>query len=107
METGTSAIMTSMWARGELGVGDEFVHEGILGEVFVGKVLEETTLGRDDEEIPLSAATATDLTTPGFTEIPAIVNSITGSAWVTGHSHLVVDPTDPFPTGYTVGDIWA
>ena len=27
-------------------------------------------------------------------------------AWVTQHCTVVVDPTDPFPTGYTVGDIW-
>ena len=37
---------------------------------------------------------------------PAVLPTITGSAWVTGHSRWVLDETDPFPAGYTVGDIW-
>jgi len=32
--------------------------------------------------------------------------TITGSAWITGFSSYVLDPTDPFPEGFTVGDIW-
>ena len=70
--------------RGELAVGDEFRHEGILGTVFTGRVEEEATIG----------------------EYRAIVPSITGQAWITGFAELRVDPTDPFPDGYTVGDIW-
>ena len=37
----------------------------------------------------------------------AIVPTITGQAWITGFASYVVDPTDPFPDGFTVGDIWA
>jgi proline racemase len=37
----------------------------------------------------------------------AVVPTITGTAWVTGLANYVLDPTDPFPTGFTVGDIWA
>ena len=29
-----------------------------------------------------------------------------GQAWITGFASYVVDPTDPFPDGFTVGDIW-
>ena len=36
-----------------------------------------------------------------------VLPTITGSGWVTGRSRWVLDETDPFPTGYTVGDIWA
>ena len=36
----------------------------------------------------------------------AIVPTITGSGWITGFAQYVVDPTDPFPNGWTVGDIW-
>jgi len=82
--TGTSARMASLHARGELAVGDAFRHEGILGTVFTGNVLEETSVG----------------------EYRAIVPSITGQAWITGFANYVVDPTDPFPDGFTVGDIW-
>ena len=62
-----------------------FRHEGILGTVFTGRVLEATSIG----------------------PYRAIVPSITGQAWITGFASYVVDPTDPFPDGFTVGDIWA
>ena len=40
-------------------------------------------------------------------EYRAIVPTITGQAWITGFARYVVDPTDPFPDGFTIGDIWA
>ena len=83
--TGTSARMATLAARGELRVGDAFRHEGILGTVFTGRVVEATTIG----------------------PYPAIVPTISGQAWITGVATYVVDPTDPFPDGFTVGDIWA
>jgi proline racemase len=83
--TGTSARMATLHAKGRLRVGDTFRHEGILGTVFTGRVLEETTVG----------------------PYRAIVPSITGQAWITGFAEYVVDPTDPFPDGFTIGDIWA
>jgi len=82
--TGTSAKMATLVAKGKLGVGDAFRHEGILGTVFTGHVLEETAVG----------------------SYRAIVPSITGQAWITGFASYVVDPSDPFPDGFTVGDIW-
>jgi len=83
--TGTCAKMAILHARGELQVGDPFRHEGILGTVFTGRVVEELTVG----------------------EYPAIVPTITGEAWITGFATYVLDPSDPFPDGFTVGDIWA
>ena len=83
--TGTSAKMATLCAKGELGVGQDFRHEGILGTVFTGRVVEETQVG----------------------PYRAIVPTISGQAWITGFARYVVDPTDPFPDGYTVGDIWA
>ncbi len=83
--TGTSAKMAVLHAKGLLRVGDTFRHEGILGTVFVGHVLDETTVG----------------------PYRAIVPTITGQAWITGFASYVVDPTDPFPDGFTIGDIWA
>lgn len=82
--TGTCAKMATLFARGRLRLGDAFRHEGILGTVFTGGLLRETIVGP-------------------FT---AVVPTITGSAWVTGTAQYVLDPDDPFPTGYTVGDIW-
>ena len=36
----------------------------------------------------------------------AVVPTISGQAWIYGLSQYLLDPTDPFPEGYTVGDIW-
>jgi proline racemase len=82
--TGTCARMATLHARGRLRVGDTFRHEGILGTVFTGRILEETRVG----------------------PYPAIVPTLSGQGWITGMGSLVVDPTDPFPEGYTVGDLW-
>ena len=82
--TGTCAKMATLHARGRLAVGDEFRHEGILDTVFTGRVEAETSVGGR----------------------AAIVPSITGTAWITGFASYVLDPTDPFPEGYTVGDLW-
>ena len=43
--TGTSARMAVLHAKGRLTVGDTFRHEGILGTVFTGRVLEEGVVG--------------------------------------------------------------
>jgi proline racemase len=83
--TGTSARMATLHARGHLAIGEDFRHEGILGTVFTGRLLEETSLG----------------------DRAAVVPQITGQAWITAIAEYVVDPTDPFPDGFTIGDIWA
>ena len=82
--TGTCAKMAVMYARGQLALEEDFVHEGILGTTFTGRLLEETQLG----------------------PYRAVVPAISGQAWITGFAQYVVDPEDPFPNGFTVGDIW-
>ncbi len=83
--TGTCAKMAVLHAKGALPIGQDFVHEGILGTTFTGRLLEETRVGR----------------------YAAVVPSLSGQAWITGFAQYVVDPEDPFPEGFTVGDIWA
>jgi proline racemase len=82
--TGTCAKMAALHAKGQLGLYEDFVHEGILGTTFTGRLLEETRVG----------------------EYAAVVPSLSGQAWITGFAQYVVDPEDPFPNGFTVGDIW-
>jgi proline racemase len=82
--TGTCAKMATLHARGLLGLDQPFRHEGILGTVFTGRLLEETTVGPHR----------------------AVVPELSGTAWITGFAQYVVDPEDPFPQGFTVGDIW-
>jgi len=88
--TGTSAIMAAMLEKGELRLGEEFRHEGVLGSVFSGRLVEEVVLGRG-----------------GPAETRAYIPEISGQAWVTQYTKAVVDPSDPFPCGFTLGDIWA
>lgn len=82
--TGTCAKMATLHARGQLPLGQPFRHEGVLGTVFTGTLLEETTVGPHR----------------------AVVPELAGTAWITGFAQYVVDPGDPFPEGFTVGDIW-
>jgi proline racemase len=82
--TGTCAKMAVLHAKGELPLHQDFVHEGILGTIFTGRLIEETQVGA----------------------YRAVVPTLSGQAWITGFAHYVVDPTDPFPEGFKVGDIW-
>ena len=83
--TGTCAKMATLYARGELQLGQDFHHEGIVDTVFTGRLLRETRVG----------------------DQPAVVPAITGSGWIYGLSQYVVDASDPFPEGFTVADIWS
>jgi proline racemase len=82
--TGTCARMAALHAKGQLGLNEEYVHEGILGTLFTGRLVEKTKVGERD----------------------AVVPTLKGSAWITGIAQYVLDPEDPFPDGFTVGDIW-
>jgi proline racemase len=82
--TGTCAKMAALHAKGELPLGRDFLHEGVLGTTFTGRLIRETRVG----------------------DRPAVVPTISGRAWITGFSTYVLDPSDPFPAGFTVGDIW-
>jgi proline racemase len=82
--TGTCAKMAALHAKGQLGLERDFVHEGILGTTFTGRLVEETLVG----------------------PYRAVVPTLSGRAWITGFAHYVLDPEDPFPEGFTVGDIW-
>ena len=82
--TGTCAIMASLFEKNMLDVGTDFIHEGILGTTFTGRLVRKTKVGDYD----------------------AVVPTITGRAWITGFAQYVVDANDPFPEGYTIGDIW-
>lgn len=82
--TGSSAKMATLHARGLLPLHQDFRHAGVLGTVFTGRLHEETMIG----------------------PYRAVVPSISGTAWITGTSTYTLDPSDPFPEGFTVGDIW-
>lgn len=75
--TGSCARMAWHFERGELAVGDTFIHESVLNTMFTGTVRAETTIaGRR-----------------------GIIPAITGSAYITGFNQLVLDRDDPLGEG--------
>ena len=82
--TGTSARMAVMHARGELKVGERFIHKSIIDSTFDCRIESTTKVGNKD----------------------AIIPSIAGQAWITDLTTLVLDPTDPYPNGYQLSDTW-
>ena len=82
--TGTCAKMAVLYAKKQLSLNEDFVHEGILGTTFTGRLIRETKVG----------------------EYAAVVPTLSGRAWITAMSNYVVDAEDPFPDGFVVGDIW-
>ena len=62
-----------------------FRHEGLLGIVYTGELVEKVKVGEYD----------------------AVVPTVGGQSWIYGYSNLVLDPTDPLTEGYTIGDLWA
>src|SRR6266568_2467338 len=79
--TGTSARMATLATRGELGLDTDFEHRSLIGSMFTGRLLEETTVGA----------------------YRAFVPTITGRAWITGLASYLLDPDDPFPAGFQMG----
>ena len=82
--TGCSARMAVLEARGEMAVGDRYLARSIIGSEFSCRIEAATTLaGRR-----------------------AIIPSVSGRAWVTGARQEMLDPDDPWPTGYRLSDTW-
>lgn len=78
--TGTSARMAQWHAKGRLKMGEEFIHESIIGSKFIGRIEEETTIA----------------------DKPAIIPGIEGWAMVTGYNTIIIDDDDPYAHGFQV-----
>jgi proline racemase len=89
--TGTSAEVAMRYAKGELKLNQPFVTESIIGSVFTGSAVAETKVGTPSRALS------------GAGPFPAIVPAITGSAYITGLQQFVLDPRDPYPRGFFLG----
>ncbi|MDK1374169.1 MULTISPECIES: proline racemase family protein [unclassified Sinorhizobium] len=83
--TGTCAKMAVLHAKGELPLNQDFRHQGILGNIYTGRLVDEAIIGGN----------------------PAVVPTLTGTSWIYGLNTIVLDNDDPFTEGFTVGDTWA
>ncbi|RST61597.1 proline racemase [Siminovitchia terrae] len=76
--TGTSAKLAVLYANQEIVVGEEFVHESIVGSLFKGRVLETTSVNGQE----------------------AVVTNISGSAWLMGMHRFFYNEEDPLKEGF-------
>jgi trans-L-3-hydroxyproline dehydratase len=82
--TGCSALMAVLHAKGLMTEGGRYIGRSIIESRFVGEIAGVTTVGNHS----------------------AIIPTITGRAWITGQSMLMLDPDDPWPEGYRIADTW-
>lgn len=80
--TGTSAEMAARHGKGLQRIGEEMVSESIIGSLFYGNMIETTQVG----------------------PYQAVVPTIRGSAYISGFQQIVLDPRDPFPRGFYLGE---
>jgi proline racemase/trans-L-3-hydroxyproline dehydratase len=76
--TGTSARMAALYAKGELKIGEPFVHESIIGTLFYSQLLREVMVG----------------------EFKAVVPRVGSPAYITGIQQFIIDPDDPLRYGF-------
>ncbi|MDA0378396.1 MAG: proline racemase family protein [Bacteroidetes bacterium] len=82
--TGVSARLAVLHARGLMETGMTYRARSIIGSEFTGRILGTTTVG----------------------DVPAVIPAVSGRAWITGTHQHMLDPDDPWPFGYRVGDTW-
>ena len=81
--TGTCGRMAILFAKNKLGLNKDFINESITGTTFCGRLIEKTKVG----------------------DYPAVVPEVTGSAYITGFNHIVLDPDDPIGAdGFLLGE---
>jgi proline racemase len=82
--TGSNANMAVRQAQGRAQPGDILISRSIIGGEFTTEFLRETQIG----------------------PYPATQNRISGQCWIYAITQIGLDPTDPFPTGFTLSDTW-
>lgn len=82
--TGSSANLATLFARGEVSVGDARISRSIIGGEFRAEAIGETEIGGRRAVLP----------------------RITGRGYVYGRSQLRLDGDDPFATGFALSDTW-
>lgn len=79
--TGTSAKLATLFAKGELKEGEEFIYESVIGTKFKGEIEKVTEVG-------------------GY---KAIIPKISGKAHITGFNNFLIDPRDALKDGFLLG----
>ena len=83
---GTGAKDESGWSVGAVAAGKRFKEDGVM----VDRIYQKTIINEDTEIYGRKA----------------ICPTVGGMCWIYGYSKWVFDEDDPFPNGFTFGDIW-
>ena len=78
--TGTSGKLATLFAKGELELGQTFITESVIGSLFHSKLVNEVNVGGKK----------------------AVVPELTGRVFITGMHQFAIDPDDPFKYGYVL-----
>ena len=82
--TGSNANLAARHARRPLTPGDVVTSRSIIGGEFRTEFVGETSVGPHK----------------------ATRSRVSGQCWIWGFSQIGLDPTDPFPTGFILPDVW-
>ncbi|MBL0373949.1 proline racemase family protein [Rhizobium sp. KVB221] len=82
--TGSSARLAVLHAKGQIRPGEVLHHHSITGSRFICSIEGLAKVG----------------------DYPAVIPSVAGQAWITGLNQMGMDPTDPYPNGFTLTDTW-
>ncbi|MGL1921194.1 MAG: 4-hydroxyproline epimerase [Hyphomicrobiales bacterium] len=80
--TGTSARMAQWAAQGKLQLGENFIHESIIGSEFIGRYESNAKVGNH----------------------AAIMPSVQGWAEITGKNEIYIDDDDPYKYGFQLSN---
>ncbi|HKT99232.1 MAG TPA: trans-3-hydroxy-L-proline dehydratase [Paraburkholderia sp.] len=78
--SGTGGRVAQLYQRGELKAGETLVNESIVGTIFKGRVLQETSVKG----------------------IPAVIPEVEGEAYICGFAQWIIDARDPLAYGFLV-----
>ena len=82
--TGVAARIALLHQAGAVEVGESVLHRSIFGTHFASAIESRSKVGALD----------------------AVVAKVSGRAWITGFSQMILDPTDPVAEGHCPGDVW-
>ena len=77
---GTSAHLAASYAKGQIGIGQEYIHESVVGTTFTSTIISTTKVDGFDAVIP----------------------EITGNAYTMGINTLILSPNDPLKHGFLI-----
>ncbi|MCX2698557.1 proline racemase family protein [Ochrobactrum chromiisoli] len=82
--TGTTSRLAVMSAKGQIKQDELFRNHSITGTHFDSRIVASSKVG----------------------SYPGVIVTIAGQAWITSVGQYGVDPTDPYPRGHQVSDVW-